>query len=338
MDWGQAEELAFASLLLMGVPVRLTGQDTERGTSTATSSCMTPRTAGLRAHPAPGRSATASSRSAIALSEEACLGFEYGYSVAAPEALVAWEAQFPATSSTARRSGGRPVHRLGPFEVRPDVTADPSAPARLRGQWPRALERTARAVPSARCAGEHPDRELHDRRASTSTAAPPGARPERAPAGRDDAEVCSAEGARVEARRSGRWSVQAALGGIRPRRRRRAPARGLLREALLRPRRPRAARRRRTSRGRRRLEQLYPFPVAPTASSCARSRGSRRSSGRRRTARHGRLRAIRHRLEESLPEGARLATWPPWRASPSEGYPTAHLKEQDRIVREALTL
>jgi 2-oxoglutarate dehydrogenase E1 component len=52
----------------------------------------------------------------------------------------------------------------------------------------------------------------------------------------------------------------------------------------------------------------------------------------------GAWRAIRHRLEESLPEGVRLRfVGRPWRASPSEGYPTAHLKEQDRIVREALS-
>jgi 2-oxoglutarate dehydrogenase E1 component len=51
----------------------------------------------------------------------------------------------------------------------------------------------------------------------------------------------------------------------------------------------------------------------------------------------GAWRAIRHRLEEALPEGVRLRfAGRPWRASPSEGYPTAHLKEQDRIVREAL--
>jgi 2-oxoglutarate dehydrogenase E1 component len=52
----------------------------------------------------------------------------------------------------------------------------------------------------------------------------------------------------------------------------------------------------------------------------------------------GPWRAIRHRLEETLPEGVRLHfVGRPWRASPSEGYPTAHLREQERIVREALT-
>jgi 2-oxoglutarate dehydrogenase E1 component len=52
----------------------------------------------------------------------------------------------------------------------------------------------------------------------------------------------------------------------------------------------------------------------------------------------GAYRAIRHRLEEALPPGVPLRyAGRPWRASPSEGYPTAHLHEQDRIVREALS-
>ena len=51
----------------------------------------------------------------------------------------------------------------------------------------------------------------------------------------------------------------------------------------------------------------------------------------------GAWRTIRHRLEEAI--GGRVPlryVGRPWRASPSEGYPTAHLREQDRIVREAL--
>jgi 2-oxoglutarate dehydrogenase E1 component len=51
----------------------------------------------------------------------------------------------------------------------------------------------------------------------------------------------------------------------------------------------------------------------------------------------GAWRAIRHRLEEAKPEGVPLAyVGRPWRASPSVGYPTAHLREQARIVRAAL--
>ena len=51
----------------------------------------------------------------------------------------------------------------------------------------------------------------------------------------------------------------------------------------------------------------------------------------------GAYRSIRHRLEDVLPDDVSLRySGRPWRASPSEGYPTAHLREQDRIVREAL--
>ena len=48
-------------------------------------------------------------------------------------------------------------------------------------------------------------------------------------------------------------------------------------------------------------------------------------------------RTIRHRLEGAAPEGVPVRfIGRPWRASTAEGYPTAHLREQDRIVREAL--
>ena len=51
----------------------------------------------------------------------------------------------------------------------------------------------------------------------------------------------------------------------------------------------------------------------------------------------GAWRTIRHRLEAAAPDGVPVAyVGRPWRASPSEGYPTAHRVEQDRIVREAL--
>src|SRR5205814_10416926 len=87
-----------------------------------------------------------------------------------------------------------------------------------------------------------------------------------------------------------------------------------------------------------RVEHLYPFPVAAP-------RGLIRSYPRLREVvwaqeepqNMGAWRAIRHRLEEALPLGAALRyAGRPWRASPSEGYPTAHMREQDRIAREAL--
>jgi 2-oxoglutarate dehydrogenase E1 component len=89
-----------------------------------------------------------------------------------------------------------------------------------------------------------------------------------------------------------------------------------------------------------RIEQLYPFPVDPAARLLASYPSLKEVVWAQEEPQNmGAWRAIRHRLEESLPEGVRLRyAGRPWRASPSEGYPTAHLKEQDRIVREALTL
>jgi len=89
-----------------------------------------------------------------------------------------------------------------------------------------------------------------------------------------------------------------------------------------------------------RIEQLYPFPVEAYAE-LVRSYPQLEEVvwAQEEPQNMGAWRAIRHRLEESLPNGVRLRfVGRPWRASPSEGYPTAHLKEQDRIVREALTL
>ncbi len=96
LDWSTAEALAFGSLLLEGTPIRLTGQDTSRGTfsqrhvvfhDTSTGDTWTPLS---DLDPAQAVLAVYDSP----LSEESVLGFEYGYSVEAPDALVLWEAQY----------------------------------------------------------------------------------------------------------------------------------------------------------------------------------------------------------------------------------------------------
>jgi 2-oxoglutarate dehydrogenase E1 component len=96
VDWAHGEALAYASLLTEGTPIRLTGQDTERGTfsqrhmvlhdaKTGQTVCpiqsLPDALAPLELHNSP-------------LSELACMGFEYGYSQEAPETFVLWEAQF----------------------------------------------------------------------------------------------------------------------------------------------------------------------------------------------------------------------------------------------------
>src|SRR5215218_5951159 len=96
IDWAHAEALAFGSLLALGVPVRLTGQDTERGTFSQRHAVLHDSKTGERHSPLQHlRDANAPFELHNSpLSEQACMGFEYGYSVQAPDALVLWEAQF----------------------------------------------------------------------------------------------------------------------------------------------------------------------------------------------------------------------------------------------------
>jgi 2-oxoglutarate dehydrogenase complex dehydrogenase (E1) component-like enzyme len=87
-----------------------------------------------------------------------------------------------------------------------------------------------------------------------------------------------------------------------------------------------------------RLEQLYPFPVEEAAG-LVRSYPALEELVwvQEEPQNMGAWRATRHRLEQMLPEGVPLRyVGRPWRASPSEGYPTTHAREQDWIVREAL--
>ncbi len=96
IEWAHAEALALGSLLTEGVPVRFTGQDTERGTFSQRHLVLHDAERGATLTPIatlPGALAPMELHNSP-LSEVATLGFEYGYSVAAPEALVLWEAQF----------------------------------------------------------------------------------------------------------------------------------------------------------------------------------------------------------------------------------------------------
>ncbi|HEV3368723.1 MAG TPA: multifunctional oxoglutarate decarboxylase/oxoglutarate dehydrogenase thiamine pyrophosphate-binding subunit/dihydrolipoyllysine-residue succinyltransferase subunit [Acidimicrobiales bacterium] len=111
VDWALAEALAMGSLLYEGVNVRLTGQDTRRGTFSQRHAVLVDyangeefiplahidtglrRVGGGALEPAEGSIGCFTARDSL-LSEYAAVGFEYGYSVEAPEALVLWEAQF----------------------------------------------------------------------------------------------------------------------------------------------------------------------------------------------------------------------------------------------------
>ena len=96
IEWAHAEALAFSSLLAEGTAIRLTGQDTERGTFSQRHLVLHDATDGRRYAPIqnlPGARAPFELHNSP-LSEFACLGFEYGYAAAAPETLVLWEAQY----------------------------------------------------------------------------------------------------------------------------------------------------------------------------------------------------------------------------------------------------
>ena len=96
IDWATAEILALGSLLLEGRTVRLTGQDTRRGTFVQRFASIVDRKTGESWVPLKHLDEDQGKFHVFdtLLSEYAAMGFEYGYSVASPEALVAWEAQF----------------------------------------------------------------------------------------------------------------------------------------------------------------------------------------------------------------------------------------------------
>ncbi|UZN04604.1 multifunctional oxoglutarate decarboxylase/oxoglutarate dehydrogenase thiamine pyrophosphate-binding subunit/dihydrolipoyllysine-residue succinyltransferase subunit [Cellulomonas sp. S1-8] len=96
IDWGYGEILAFGSLLIEGTPVRLAGQDSRRGTFVQRHAVLHDRETGAEWTPLLYLSGDQAKFWVYdsSLSEYAALGFEYGYSVERPDALVLWEAQF----------------------------------------------------------------------------------------------------------------------------------------------------------------------------------------------------------------------------------------------------
>jgi len=99
IEWGQAEALAFASMLVEGTSVRLTGQDAERGTFGHRNAVLHAEDGATHVplqhlSPAPGKGGGAFEVYNSPLSETSVMGFEYGFSTAAPDALTLWEAQY----------------------------------------------------------------------------------------------------------------------------------------------------------------------------------------------------------------------------------------------------
>jgi 2-oxoglutarate dehydrogenase E1 component len=341
IDWGQAEALAFGSLLVEGIPIRLTGQDTERGTFSHRHAVLHDVQTGETFTPLQNLAEQSASFEIYnsPLSEYACLGFEYGYSVAAPEALVLWEAQFGDFVNGAQividqfivaglskwrettrltlllphgYEGNGPEHSSARLERFLQLAAQENirvANPSTSAQHFHLLRRQALDAAGRPLVVMTPKGLLRLKQASSTLADL---------AAGSFQQVIEDPGAKNEAVTrlilcSGK--VYYDIVGHE--------TRAAAEEVAV-----------------ARVEQLYPFPVEPYAQLMSRYPNLREVRWVQEEPQNmGAWRTIRHRLEAPLLERGIPLTYGgrPWRASPSEGYPTAHLREQDRIVRAALT-
>jgi 2-oxoglutarate dehydrogenase E1 component len=342
IDWGHAEALALASLLEEGIPIRLSGQDTERGTFSHRQAVLHDPRTGETSTPLQQLPTAAASFEIYnsPLSEFAALAFEHGYSIAAPDALVLWEAQFGDFVNGAQivvdqfivsgRSKWGQTSRLTLLLPHGYEGSGPEhSSARLERFLQQAAQDNVRVV-NCTTAGQH--FHLMRRQALDATARPLVAM---TPKGLlrlrqatstledltsksfqptlDDPDADHATVSRLVLC-SGKVYYDILAHELRSRAQTVAVAR---------------------------IEQLYPFPLE-AVSALVMSYPELREIvwAQEEPQNMGAWRSLRHRLEEAAAHAPYAATVQyvgrPWRASPSEGYPGLHLREQDRIVREAL--
>jgi 2-oxoglutarate dehydrogenase E1 component len=342
IDWGQAEALAFASLLEDGIPIRLSGQDTERGTFSHRHVMLHDPGTGETYAPVqhlPGANASFEVYNSP-LSEYAALGFEYGYSVAAPEALVLWEAQFgdfvngaqvvidqfivagrSKWGQTSRLTlllphgyeGNGPEHSSARLERFLQLGAQENiriVNCTTSGQYFHLLRRQALDATARALVVMTPKGLLRLKPATSSL--------EELSDGRFRPVLDDPEVERDSVRRLVLCSGKVYYDIVGH------DARAAATDVAV-----------------ARLEQLYPFPVDAVATLLERYPNLGELVWAQEEPQNmGAWRSIRHRLEEAARTSAEvervLYVGRPWRASTSEGYPTAHAREQDRIVRTAL--
>jgi 2-oxoglutarate dehydrogenase E1 component len=341
IDWGQAEGLAYASLLEDGIPIRLSGQDTERGTfahrhlmfhDPYTDETFAPiqhlpeANASFEVYNSP-------------LSEYAALGFEYGYSVSAPDALVLWEAQFGDFVNGAQividqflvagRSKWGQTSRL---TLLLPHGYEGNGPEHSSARLERFLQQGAQDnIRIANCTTAAQFFHLLRRQALDATARP--------------LVVMTPKGL-LRLKQAASSLEELASGAFRP----------VIPDPLENP----DARKLVLCSGKifydivghsaraaardvaiARLELLYPFPVEAVAELIAAHPHVQEIVWAQEEPQNmGAWRSIRHRLDDAARSSSTVAgvtyVGRSWRASPSEGYPTAHQIEQDRIVRVAL--
>jgi 2-oxoglutarate dehydrogenase E1 component len=342
IDWGHAEALAFASLLEEGIPIRLSGQDTERGTFSHRHAVLHDPRTGETSTPLQQLDAAAASFEIYnsPLSEFAALAFEHGYSIAAPDALVLWEAQFGDFVNGAQIvvdqfivSGRSKWGQTSRLTLLLPHGYEGSGPEHSSARLERFLQQAAQdniRVVNCTTAGQF--FHLVRRQALDATArplvvmTPKGLlRLRQATSTLDDLASRSfepvlddpeADHATVSRLVLCTGKVYYDISGHELRARAHTVAVA-------------------------RIEQLYPFPLEAVSALVASYPELREIVWAQEEPQNmGAWRSLRHRLEEAAAGVPYAATVQyvgrAWRASPSEGYPGLHLREQDRIVREAL--
>ncbi|HZO98269.1 MAG TPA: 2-oxoglutarate dehydrogenase E1 component [Gaiellaceae bacterium] len=338
IDWGHAESLAFASLLVDGIPIRLTGQDTERGTFSQRHLVLHDARTGELYTPMQELDDAQASFEVYnsPLSEYSCLGFEYGYSVAAPEALVLWEAQFGDFANGAQivvdqfiSSGLAKWKQTSRLTLLLPHGYEGNGPEHSSARLERFLQLAAQEnLRIANCTTAAQYFHLLRRQALD-----PSARP---------LVVMTPKGL-LRLKEASSTLAELADGAFRPILDAPAPdkehvgrlvfcsgkvyydivaheaAAGASNVAVA------------------RIEQLYPFPVEAARSLIGTyGRLEEIVWAQEEPQNMGAWRTIRHRLEEAASGIPVRFVGRPWRASTAEGYPTAHLREQDRIARAVL--
>ena len=341
IDWGQGEALAYASLLEDGIPVRLSGQDTERGTFAHRHLMFHDPYTGETFAPIqhlPGAGASFEVYNSP-LSEYAALGFEYGYSVAAPDALVLWEAQFGDFVNGAQividqflvagRSKWGQTSRL---TLLLPHGYEGNGPEHSSARLERFLQQGAQDnIRIANCTTAAQFFHLLRRQALDATARP--------------LVVMTPKGL-LRLKHASSTLADLASGAFRPvipdpaagaDVRRLVLCSGKVYFDIV----GHGERVGATNVAVARLEQLYPFPVEAVAELIAALPLLEEIVWAQEEPQNmGAWRSIRHRLDDAARSSSAVAgvtyVGRSWRASPSEGYPTAHQREQDRIVRVAL--
>jgi 2-oxoglutarate dehydrogenase E1 component len=340
IDWGHAEALAFASLVSEGIPIRLTGQDTERGTfshrhlvlhDVHTGEMYTPMQALDDAH-------ASFEVYNSPLSEFACVGFEYGYSTAAPEALVLWEAQFGDFANGAQTiidqfisSGLAKWKQTSRLTLLLPHGYEGNGPEHSSARLERFLQLAAQEnLRITNCTTAAQYFHLLRRQALDASARP---LVEMTPKGL--LRLKEATSTLADLSEGSFQPILDAVGVDWPSVRRLVLCSGKVYYDIV----------GHESAGTgkdiavARLEQLYPFPVEAARQLIASYPALEEIVWAQEEPQNmGAWRTIRHRLEEAAGGIPVRFVGRPWRASAAEGYPTAHAIEQDRIARAALTI